>query len=259
MTRVSRVMISRLAGLFRRAKPPQVPSGSRVYAIGDVHGRVDLLQRMQALIQADTPLHPDKRKVIVFLGDFIDRGPNSRDVVETLAAWDPPDCDLVCLRGNHEAVLLDFLAGADTGAQWLSYGGLEAILSYGVALERVPSTATAFEDLRHRLLAAIPDHHVAWLESLPLTHQEGDYMFVHAGVRPRIPLDQQEEQDLLWIRDEFLTFGGTFGAMVVHGHSIRYEAEVKTNRIGIDTGAYATGRLTCLVLEGERRWLLTAG
>ncbi len=250
-------MISRLASLFRSVKPPQVPADLRIYAVGDVHGRVDLLHKARSLIETDAQSHPGKRKTAIFLGDFIDRGPNSREVVEALAGWTPPDCELVCLRGNHEAVLLDFLAGADTGAQWLSHGGLETVLSYGVALDRMPSTAEAFEDLRQKLLAAVPDHHIAWLETLPVTHRAGDYLFVHAGIRPKIPLDQQKEQDLLWIRDEFLTFGGSFGVTVVHGHSIRYEAEVKTNRIGIDTGAYATGRLSCLVLEDERRWLMT--
>ncbi len=251
-------MISRLAGLFRSAKLPQISAGRRVYAVGDVHGRADLLNKAQTMIEADARTHPDKEKIVVFLGDFIDRGPDSRGVVEALINWMPADCGLVCLRGNHEAVLLDFLAGEDVGTDWLSFGGLETILSYGLKLDRVPTTDAAFEDLRQKLAEAVPRRHLAWMGDLPLTHCEGDYLFVHAGLKPKVALEQQQERDLLWIRDEFLSYGGSFGAMVVHGHSIRYEAEVKTNRIGIDTGAYATGRLSCLVLEDQQRWLMTA-
>jgi serine/threonine protein phosphatase 1 len=243
----------------RPDSPPAAPAGSRVYAVGDVHGRLDLLARLHGLIAADAAATGASRKVIVYLGDYVDRGPDSRGVIELLMQRPLPGFEHVHLLGNHEDYLLQFLANAALGPHWCSYGGLETLASYGV---RPPLSFVArdadFEITRQALADKIPPTHVAFLRNLKLTHAEGDYLFVHAGVKPGVALAAQQSEDLLWIRDEFLDCRDDFGACIVHGHTIVTAPEERHNRIGIDTGAFATGRLTALVLEGaQRRFLQT--
>jgi serine/threonine protein phosphatase 1 len=238
--------------------------GRRIYAVGDIHGRVDLLDRLLVRIGTDAAKQgrSDLRKVVVFLGDLIDRGPNSREVVERLRNG-PPDhpawagFEWIVLRGNHESAMLDFLIDPAAGPMWLQNGGLATITSY---VGRLPDPVPGPEwlvRLRQALAEAVPAAHRQFLSNLPVSHEEGDYLFVHAGVRPGVPLDRQEASDLLWIRGEFLNSRSDHGRIIVHGHTVTREPEVRDNRIGIDTGAFATGRLTALVLEGTSRGFLS--
>lgn len=241
------------------AAVPTVPAGSRIYAIGDVHGRLDLLTRLHALIAADAADAAVRRRVIVYLGDYIDRGPDSRGVVDLLLQPPLPGFEHVHLFGNHEAFLLQFLEQAEVGPHWCAYGGLATLASYGV---RPPTGFTPyavdFETARRALADKIPPAHLDFLRGLKLTHTEGGYLFVHAGVKPGVALSDQQADDLLWIRDEFLKSADDFGACVVHGHTIVETPEQHTNRIAIDTGAFATGTLTALALDGtDRRFIQT--
>ncbi|MCA3256349.1 MAG: serine/threonine protein phosphatase [Alphaproteobacteria bacterium] len=242
--------------LGRSAPARRVPAGAPVYAVGDVHGRLDLLDAMIARIDAD---RGGARPTVVLLGDYIDRGPQSKEVVDRLL--DLPDwADWVLLRGNHEQAMLEALSDLPQAdrlmRQWLNFGGVETLQSYGV-----PSTllyANDFAAIRADINARLPAAHGTFLDGLSMAHRIGDYLFVHAGIRPGIAMAHQDPQDLLWIREEFLDNRLDHGAIVVHGHSISAEVVERPNRIGIDTGAYKTGRLTALVLEGgERRFLST--
>ncbi|MDO8607115.1 MAG: metallophosphoesterase family protein [Phaeospirillum sp.] len=248
------------------AAPTEVPAGTRVYAIGDVHGRLDLLDRLLGDIAEDavyspydTP--PPSRIVVVCLGDLIDRGPDSKAVVERLLAGAPPDGPLagaqfISLRGNHEDLLLQFLADFSAAQGWLRNGGLEAIRSY---VGHLPDGfVTDYPALQRLLYRALPPSHLRFLSRMPIRHVEGDYLFVHAGIRPGVPLERQDAFDLMWIRSDFLHSTEVAAKTVVHGHSVVAEPEIHPNRIAIDTGAYRTGVLSCLVLEGAgRRFLST--
>ncbi|MDE2227695.1 MAG: serine/threonine protein phosphatase [Alphaproteobacteria bacterium] len=243
----------------RQGALPAVPAGSRVYAVGDVHGRLDLLVRLEELIAADAAAADARRRVIVYLGDYVDRGPDSQGVIERLLRRPLPGFEPVHLLGNHEDYLLQFLENAEVGPAWCAYGGLETLASYGV---RPPSSFTVraddFEIARQALADKIPPAHVAFMRDLKLTHAEGGYLFVHAGVKPGVALAEQQAEDLLWIRNEFLDSAEDFGACVVHGHTIVEAPEQRANRIGIDTGAFATGTLTALLLDSaERRFIQT--
>ena len=215
--------------------------------MGDVHGRSDLLERLLAAIDADCEHRPVRRPIVVFVGDYIDRGPDSRNVLDLLLQWRQAR-EAVFLRGNHETFLPRFLADPGSLDEWRRYGGLETLLSYGLK----PSINTD-RDEQTRLAAqfadVLPPQHLDFLQSLELTFSCGDYLFVHAGVRPGIPIHQQTEDDLLWIRDDFLNWEEPFERFVVHGHTPVNQPELRPNRINIDTGAYATGRLTCIVIE----------
>ena len=232
---------------------PRVPEGTRVYAIGDIHGRADLLRALQAKIVEDARRAPIERKVVVYLGDYVDRGLESRQVIELLMDAPLDGFECVHLKGNHEAFMLDFLDDASMGPAWFANGGLATILSYGVGLGDGVRAEARAEHAQAAFRAALPSRHREFLAALPYMHVEGDYAFVHAGIRPGVPLERQSSQDLMWIRQEFLGSSVRHPKMIVHGHSIHFTPEVKTNRIGIDTGAYATGALTCLVLERAKR------
>lgn len=237
----------------------RVPAGVRVYAIGDIHGRADLLARLQGMILADAQARPCPSMSIVYLGDYVDRGPHSRDVVEMLC--DPARAPLpsVFLRGNHEQAMLDFLADPVNYAGWLRFGGDATVLSYGIRAPTHLHSLFRLEFIRERLAETLPPAHREFLSTLRYTHEVGDYFFAHAGVDPHRPLDQQQPRDLLWIRETFLDDKRDFGKVVVHGHSISERPVVRANRIGIDTGACFTNVLTCLVLEEDtRRFLDTA-
>lgn len=230
------------------------PPGWRGYAIGDIHGRLDLVERLEAAIVADHQARPPAKALIVWLGDLIDRGPDSRGVVERGMAPPPPGFERIVLGGNHEDVLVSLLDGDPQRlGGWLRYGGGATLRSFGVEPQSLPDDD---DEVMALLNAAMPDATADWLRTLPDTLAFGDYLFVHAGVRPGVPLDRQSPQDLRWIRDDFLTSNADFGAIVVHGHTIFPTAEVHPNRIAIDTGAWKSGVLTAVGLEGQQRWLL---
>jgi serine/threonine protein phosphatase 1 len=238
-------------------REPRLPDGRRVYAVGDVHGRDDLLQDLLAQIEADDAGRAPASTTIVFLGDLIDRGPQSRQVIERLSTYRHPRIDLAFVFGNHEEVLLRILDGeTEFLDDWLRFGGKEFVQSYGIDPAKLASAAP--RPSLDRLRAAIPSPHRAFLEGFADTLVCGDYLFVHAGIRPGIPLHRQSHQDLRWIRQPFLEFGGRHEHFIVHGHTISAEVDERHGRIGIDTGAYAHGTLTAIGLEGERRWYLQA-
>lgn len=233
---------------------PRAPAGTRLYAIGDIHGRDDLLARLHGLIEADLAARPIGAATAVYLGDYVDRGPSSFEVIERLLHEPLAGCQAVHLTGNHEAMMLTFLDHGDD--VWLFNGGGETLASYGI---EGGDPWTGYYDvlaLRERLREVLPERHLRFLRGLATRFACGDYLFVHAGIRPGRPLDRQKTRDLIWIREPFLSSTTDFGACVVHGHSISPEPEFRGNRIGIDTGAYVTGRLTCLVLEEDEQRLL---
>jgi serine/threonine protein phosphatase 1 len=236
---------------------PGVPEGVRVYAVGDIHGRLDLLRHLHRSIEKDVQERMPARNIAVYLGDYIDRGPDSRGVVEFLIAEPLPGFECHHLSGNHDAWLPRFLDGIDNGVDWMFNGGDVTLESYGVELG-VFGLGGDLENTRRDLAARLPDHHAAFFRGLALSHVVGDYLFVHAGIRPGVPIDAQDPDDLIWIREEFLGSTVDHGKIVVHGHTPDHQVQIKENRIGIDTAAYATGQLTCLVLEGDgRRFLHT--
>jgi serine/threonine protein phosphatase 1 len=231
-------------------QPPRVPDGERVYAVGDIHGRDDLLGLLHRAIAEDMRRTPQisLRTLVVYLGDYIDRGPCAADVLERLIHAPLPGCRSVHLRGNHEDMMLDFL-DSGTDALWLANGGGATLASYGIDADIFRTDIETLQRLRLRLQAALPARHLQFLRGLADYCCCGDYFFVHAGVRPGRPLDDQDRHDLTWIRGPFLASNVDFGKRIVHGHTIVTQPEVRTNRIGIDTGACFSGRLTCLVLE----------
>ena len=236
----------------------RVPPGTRVYAIGDIHGRFDLLTKLERQIVEDSESRPAGRHLLVYLGDYIDRGYESRAVIDHLLAPPLPGFERICLKGNHEDFLLKFMEDIDVGPIWLVNGGREAVLSYGVSPPiGLGFTEDALKEIQAGLKEKVPASHLTFMAALRLSHREGDFLFVHAGVRPGVPIDDQNESDLIWIRDAFLKSKESHGCIVVHGHTCSAEPEIRTNRIGIDTGAFASGRLTCLVLEGDGFRFLT--
>jgi serine/threonine protein phosphatase 1 len=228
----------------------------RLYAIGDIHGRADLLDRMVLAISNDLKAHPIGAALTVTLGDYIDRGPNSRGVLERLIA-NPFPTEFVALKGNHEALLESFLGNPESMQHWRSLGGLETLASYGVPVSSL-MMGRAYEEAARALRAAVPASHLDFIASLKTSLTVGRYFFCHAGVRPGIALDKQSADDLLWIRGEFLNSRADFGKIVVHGHTPTEKPQVLPNRINIDTGAYMTSRLTCVALEKDATRFLSA-
>ena len=233
-----------------------VPATCLVYAVGDIHGRADLLVRMHRLIQAHGTTYPDERKVVVYLGDYVDRGLESRQVIDLLLDEPLSGFESVYLKGNHEDFMLRFLSDSSVGVSWLFNGGNATLFSYGVAMPDVPDPEARMALVQTDLKQRLPERHLDFLRRLRASHVEGDYLFVHAGIRPGIPLKQQSGHDLMWIREDFLKSGRDHGKIVVHGHSITWEPDVRENRIGIDTGAFASGVLTCLALHGTAKEFL---
>jgi serine/threonine protein phosphatase 1 len=221
--------------------PGRLPRGRRVYAIGDVHGCLDKLQQLHAAIADDIARRPASA-VLVHLGDYIDFGPDSAGVIQLLAAGPIAGAQAVNLRGDHEHTALAALSGDGAAAtDWLYNGGGAALQSWGISPDRP----------RDEWRAAIPPAHIEFLNSLRLSHREGDYLFAHAGINPRMAIDRQDEDDLLTIRQSFLANEQHFGVVVVHGHSTHPTPVLRPNRIGIDTGAGHGGPLTCAVLEED--------
>jgi serine/threonine protein phosphatase 1 len=240
------------------AKAPRGKDGARAYAIGDIHGRLDLLNLLLAKIEADIAARPPRRNFVIFLGDLVDRGPDSAGVVERLRTWRPEGVRTIFLAGNHEEVLLRILHGDSTILpSWLKFGGAECAQSYGLEPDslRVIEEEAAAQLVR----AKVPRAHLEFLESFGDTFRFGDYLFVHAGIRPGIGIEQQDRHDLRWIREPFLSDAKEHGVMVVHGHTIVPQVEERPNRIAIDTGAYHSGVLTALVVEDDiRRYIATS-
>lgn len=249
-------MFLRLRSRRTALSSPKGPRGCRVYAIGDVHGRLDLLRNLLGRIEQDNADRPSARTLVVFLGDLVDRGPDSAGVLEFLRRYRPPTLEPVFLMGNHEEVMLRLLGGERGGLldRWLTYGGVETLASYGVH-------AAGLRQLTERqalqeIIEDIPPAHTAFLETFADTFRFGDYLLVHAGIRPGVALHSQTQEDLHWIREPFLSDTRNHGFVVVHGHTIVDAVEERSNRIGIDTGAYCTGLLTAIGIEEGERWFL---
>jgi serine/threonine protein phosphatase 1 len=247
------MILSRLKSAIAKLQTtvlPVVPEGCRIYAVGDIHGRYDLLKLLSSGIDQDMEQNPIPSAIEIYLGDFVDRGPESSEVIDWLAMPSPADTKSIGLMGNHEYTMLSFLADADKIKDWAQFGGLETLRSYGIQTGRDISSAEA-ENVRRAFRELIPAHHLAFLRSLKPMIQIGGYTFVHAGLRPGIPLNRQNDHDLFWIRDEFLDYPGDFGTFVVHGHTPVEAPDLKANRLNLDTGAYITGKLTCAVLDAN--------
>jgi serine/threonine protein phosphatase 1 len=234
---------------------PSGPRAHRAYVVDDVHGRLDLLERLLAEIEAEIAGRPPSKTSLVFLGDLIDRGPSSAQVVERLRSYRRAGTRCVFILGNHEEVLLRILDGdASVIHSWLRFGGAQCLKSYGA--DPLEISVLGGESAVEAIRAAIPAQHQDFIRSFVDTCRFGDYLFVHAGIRPGISIDQQLQSDLRWIREPFLLDESDHGCVVVHGHTITPVVEEKPNRIGIDTGAYRTGVLTALALEGAQHWYL---
>ena len=252
-----------LSRLFNRVRParasaPSIPAGERAYAIGDIHGRLDLFDALLAMIAADNAARGPAHTHLILLGDLVDRGPDSRGVVDRVMGLRGAWPHLRWLTGNHEEV---FALALDGDAQRVRYfigiGGDATIRSYG--LDGDAYDRADFADVARILPTLVPDAHRAFLTSGEDMVVIGDYAFVHAGVRPGVALDRQTQADLRWIRGSFTRDSSDHGKMVVHGHTIASEVEECGNRIGIDTGAYSSGVLTAIGLEGTQRWYLATG
>lgn len=234
------------------------PTGVRLIAVGDIHGHLDLLLDLLPRLEAECRRAPAPTHLI-FLGDYIDRGPLSAQTIDWLAAFAPDWATPHFLRGNHEQCLIDILSGAapdDTLAAWLDYGGRETLSSYGLGSRTLYSDD--LDAIRDAARQAVPARHRRFLEATLPRLRFGDYVFAHAGLRPGVPVEEQREEDLLWIREPFLSSEDDFGAVVVHGHTITPAPENRHNRIGIDTGVYRHGVLTAVVLEGPSRRFVAA-
>jgi serine/threonine protein phosphatase 1 len=239
---------------LRNARAPQ---GLRIFAVGDIHGRLDLLEQLVCSIRRDAEAAGAAQNVLIFLGDYVDRGPDAKGVIEFLLSLDMPTWRTIFLRGNHDQSMLDFFDEPKIYSSWRNYGGQQTLLSYGVRPPRFDDE-TEFKIARDEFLIKCPPSHLQFLKSLKFHHVEGDYIFVHAGVRPGISLNSQRNEDLLWIRDDFLFSEEFFEKVVVHGHTPVERPVRRPNRIGLDTGAYATGRLTAAVFkDDECNFLMT--
>ena len=247
--------------LFSRSAKPapretRVPSGQRIYAIGDIHGRLDLLDQLLAQIDSDHAARPSAEQHLILLGDLIDRGPASRGVIERVMQLARQRTNFRCLGGNHEDLLLRTLSGdTKSAAVFHRVGGRETLLSYGVSESDYENAD--FPTLCDLAKRHVPEDHAAFVASLEDYVAAGDYLFVHAGISPGKPLAAQLSEELRWIRREFTECDEAFEKFVIHGHTITEAVDLRTNRIGIDTGAYATNRLTAIGLEGGDRWFLS--
>jgi serine/threonine protein phosphatase 1 len=232
------------------SRKPRLPDGLRIYAVSDVHGCANLLQNVFAAIDHHLARAPPARAIHVFLGDYIDRGPASRETIDLLVERSLKH-ETIFLKGNHESFLLEVLQDPERLEAWKDYGGFQTLMSYGL----IPSLKPDREERMHlvrSLREVMPHHHQQFFSGLRTCLTCGDFFFTHAGVRPGIPLRQQREEDLLWIREDFLQSNENFGKFIVHGHTPVAKPDIRPHRINIDTGAYATGILTLLLVEGDR-------
>lgn len=252
------MVLKRLLGRPARTRPAYaLGPGKRVYAVGDIHGRLDLLDALLIKIEAERKSAPELEHHLVLLGDYVDRGPESSGVVNRVMELAATQTNVTLLKGNHEDMMLRAVDGDEAQLKlWVRNGGRETLLSYGMDLD-VYNNAD-FERLGAMLADYLPAKHLAFMRALAIAHAVDDYLFVHAGIKPGVPLDQQSDVDRLWIRDRFLDSDSDHGAMIVHGHCITDDVVIRPNRIGVDTGAYASDRLSAIVLEGESRRVLDA-
>ena len=241
-----------LLKLFSKSSAARIADGVRIYAIGDIHGCSGPLGQLLDRIAADISAFPSNRSILIFLGDYIDRGADSSKVIDQLVNLQEHK-KAVFLKGNHESCLIKFLKNPPFIKEWFQYGGLDTLCSYGITPQNYLDPKEQIFLANALFLELTKREHLRFFEGLKLSFTCEDFFFVHAGVRPGVPLDQQVEQDLLWIRNDFLDHEGEFEKIVVHGHTPTFRPEVRNNRINIDTGAYATGRLTCLIIE--RDWM----
>lgn len=249
----------KLANLFRKSGPakklPRVPDGERYYVIGDIHGRCDLLDALIEAIEADDAARGAADTTVVFLGDLVDRGPESARVIDVARKWGKRrKCRYIA--GNHEEMFLEAFEDKEMLRHFLKHGGKETVLSYGIKKKRY--TELTMKELQAEMRALVPQKHIDFLEKMEDILIAGDYVFVHAGINPKRAIDDQKKSDLRWIRDRFLKHREPFSHVVVHGHTIFEDIEYTDYRIGIDTGAFRTGNLTALMLEGEERRLIQA-
>lgn len=232
------------------------PDGMRIYAIGDVHGRLDCLTEMHVLIAAEIERdRPDDWRII-HLGDYVDRGPESAGVLDLLSKATGQDDRVLALLGNHDEGFLDFLADPDDGELFIRFGGFDTAASYGVVLDVL--TRPARMESHRSLVAAVPQDHLFFLRDRPRSASFGDFFFCHAGIRPGVALDAQDPHDLIWIRREFLNHRDLHEKVVVHGHTPVASPEVMANRVDVDTAAFDTGRLTALVIDGREKRFIEA-
>ena len=252
-------MLKAIRRLFEReeiAHPEaRLPAGQRVYAVGDIHGRLDLFEALIAAIEADDAASGRAETTVILLGDLVDRGPDSAGVIARAREWQQQRRVRI-LAGNHEEMFLQSFDKVETLKHFLRFGGKETVLSFGVDPEAY--LVASVDEVQELMRAAVPAEVRAFLKSFEDMIAIGDYLFVHAGISPQVPFEEQRTGDLRWIREPFLSHTDAFGAVIVHGHTITDEPQDRGNRIGIDTGAYLSGRLTALVLEGSMRRYLTA-
>ena len=253
-------MIKRLRTILSAAPAPfevtaTVPKGQRVYAIGDIHGRLDLFEQLIMAIDADDAARAEAETTVVLLGDLVDRGPDSAGVIDAAMAWGSRR-RVRLLAGNHEEMFLDSLERTEVLRHFLRYGGKETVLSYPI--DRTDYRELSLDELQTRMREAVPQAHIDYLRDGEDAVAIGDYLFVHAGIRPGVALEDQDPADMRWIRESFISDTRDHGCIVVHGHTITAAVEEMPNRIGIDTGAFQSGRLTALGLEGSQRWYLVA-
>ncbi len=232
---------------------PSLPPGRRVYAIGDIHGRLDLLAELGEAIERDDSARAASHTTVILLGDLVDRGPDSSGVIDFAQKWALLR-ELWFISGNHEEMFLSAFTEQSKFRGFLRFGGIQTLASYG--LDGAEMLDMDFAEVAHRLKRAVPKQHRQFMRSFEISIRMGDYLFVHAGINPAAPLDQQHPHDCRWIREPFLSHKGDLGCMVVHGHTVTEQVELCDHRFGIDTGAYESGVLTALCLEGSERWLL---
>lgn len=253
-------MLEALRQMFRpRSKGPagSVPAGERFYVIGDIHGRLDLFEELALAIEQDDLDSGPAESTVVLLGDLVDRGQDSRGVLATAREWQNRR-KVRILVGNHEQMFLDSFEDTDVLRHFLKHGGRETVLSYG--LDKKAYNRGTLEEVQAMMRDAIPQEDLDFIAGFEEYVLAGDYLFVHAGILPEVAIDEQRRHDLIWIREGFTKYQGDLGHIVVHGHTIFEDIDEQPNRIGIDTGAYRSGRLTCMVLEGSaRRYIQAVG
>lgn len=249
--------VTKIRSLFKKEIPQfRLPQDIRVYAIGDVHGCLQLLKRLEEKIMLSAR-DCGVNASVIFLGDYIDRGPDSAGVIEYLSRGNFAGLPTRFLLGNHEDILLESLENPPLVREWLRWGGLATLASYGVRMPGMADAAERDQIIAESMRHALPPHHLDFFHRLEVNIQLGDYMFVHAGLRPGRPLARQSRHDMLSIREPFLSTSKALPCFVVHGHSVAFEAQIMPHRIGIDTGAYATGRLSAVMLEADRHAILS--
>ncbi len=234
---------------------PEIAKGKRIYAIGDVHGKVHLLLKICDLIYEDAQKHHDDVQLI-FMGDYIDRGEDSKGVIDIILSLIDADINVVALMGNHEHSLKRFLKNGEKHNEWLMWGGSETLRSYGVKFSKPNGKPYPFDELSEQLAEKMPKKHRKFLKQLKLYHEEGDYVFVHAGLRPNVALEDQTKKDLLRIRKDFVDEDVTVNKTIVFGHTIFDEPFESVGKIGVDRGSYRTGKLGCVVLYEDKRYFL---